>query len=191
MNRLIKVDKVITTSMERIGVPFLRYSLALIFVWFGLLKTLSISPGQELVSNTVYWFSPSWFVPLLGWWEVVIGLCFLYKPFIRVGITLLALQMIGTFLPLILLLEVVYNNFNPFILTLEGQYIIKNLVILGAALVIGSHVRERHWKNNLFIPSQAGTNMFAFFVGYFCFLNKLNSLFYPLGYKKPIHIITI
>lgn len=146
MKKLDQIDKLITLWMKKIGVPFLRYSLALIFIWFGLLKILNLSPAQELVTNTVYWLSPNWFVPFLGGWEVVIGLCFLYKPFIRVGIALLALQMIGTFLPLILLPEVVYNNFNPFNLTLEGQYIIKNLVIIGAALVIGSRARERHRK---------------------------------------------
>jgi uncharacterized membrane protein YkgB len=140
--KLQQIDKKITDKMKEIGVPFLRYSLSIIFIWFGILKSIGVSPAQELVANTVYWFSPSWFVPFLGWWEVVIGLCFLYKPMIRVGLALLFLQMAGTFLPLILLPGIVYGK-NPFILTLEGQYIVKNLIIIGAALVIGSHVRDK------------------------------------------------
>ena len=71
--------------------------------------------------------------------EIAIGLCLLYTPFIRAGLFLLALQMPGTFLPLILLPEVCFVNF-PFDLTLEGQYIVKNLVLIGAAIVVGSRL---------------------------------------------------
>ena len=142
MKEFNKMDKRITNWMKKIGLSFLRYSLAVIFIWFGILKLFGTSSAQELIANTIYWFSPTWFVPFLGWWEIVIGLCFLYKPLIRIGIPLLFLQMAGTFLPLIILPNVVYTNNIPFFLTLEGQYIIKNLVIISAAVVIGSHVRD-------------------------------------------------
>lgn len=137
------IDKKITTVLKKIGFPALRYSVAVIFIWFGLLKVLNYSPAQELVTNTIYWFSPTWFVPFLGWWEVLIGVCFLFRPLIRVGLPLLLLQMAGTFLPLILLPEVVYGPIPIVTLTLEGQYIIKNLIIIAAALVIGSTVRQK------------------------------------------------
>ena len=78
------------------------------------------SPAQELVERTVYWLPPQVFVPILGWWEVAIGVCLLFRPLIRVGILLLALQMPGTMLPLILLPEVCFTSF-PFGLTLEGK----------------------------------------------------------------------
>jgi uncharacterized membrane protein YkgB len=136
------VDKKITKHMKEIGIPLLRYSLAVVFIWFGILKPLGVSPAQQLVANTIYWFSPSWFVPFLGWWEVVIGLCLLYKPLIRIGIFLLLIQMVGTFLPLVILPSVVFGS-KFYALTLEGQYIIKNLVIISAAMVIGSHVRDK------------------------------------------------
>lgn len=137
------IDKKITSVLRKIGFPTLRYSIAVIFIWFGLLKILHYSPAQELVTKTIYWFSPTWFVPFLGWWEVLIGLCFLFKPLIRVGIPLLLAQMAGTFLPLLLLPEVVYGPIPILTLTLEGQYIIKNLIIIAAALVMGSTVREK------------------------------------------------
>jgi len=136
-----KIDKAITKWMKKEGLLYLRYSLAIIFIWFGILKPLGLSPAAPLVAKTVYWASPTWFVPFLGWWEVLIGICFLYKPFIRIAIALMAVQMVGTFLPLILLPQVVYGPL-PFTFTLEGQYIVKNLVIIGAALVVGSHVRD-------------------------------------------------
>ena len=138
-----ELDIFITKFMSKWGITFLRYSLGLIYIWFGILKPFGLSPAQELVENTVYWFdNPKTFVPILGWWEVVIGLTMCIKPLIRVSIFLLFIQMPGTFLPLILLPEVCFSNF-PFGLTLEGQYIIKNLIIISAALVVGSTVRKK------------------------------------------------
>ena len=138
-----ELDIFITKFMSKWGITFLRYSLGLIYIWFGILKPFGLSPAQELVENTVYWFdNPKTFVPILGWWEVVIGLTMCIKPLIRVSIFLLFIQMPGTFLPLILLPEVCFSNF-PFGLTLEGQYIIKNLIIISAALVVGSTVRNK------------------------------------------------
>ncbi len=138
-----ELDIFITKFMSKWGITFLRYSLGVIYIWFGILKPFGLSPAQELVENTVYWFdNPKTFVPILGWWEVVIGLTMCIKPLIRVSIFLLFIQMPGTFLPLILLPEVCFSNF-PFGLTLEGQYIVKNLIIISAALVVGSTVRNK------------------------------------------------
>ena len=124
------------------GIIFLRFSIGLIFVWFGFLKPFGISPAQELVTNTVYWFDDKVsFVKFLGWWEVAIGITMCIKPLIRISIFLLFLQMPGTFLPLVLLPEICFTNF-PFGLTLEGQYIIKNLIIISAGLVIGGTVNK-------------------------------------------------
>ena len=138
-----ELDIFITKFMSKWGITFLRYSLGLIYIWFGILKPFGLSPAQELIENTVYWFdNPKTFVPILGWWEVIIGFTMCIKPLIRVSIFLLFIQMPGTFLPLILLPEVCFNNF-PFGLTLEGKYIIKNLIIISAALVVGSTVRNK------------------------------------------------
>ena len=134
-------DAKITQWMSRYGLPALRYSLAIIFIWFGMLKVIGYSPATELVIKTVYWFDPAWFVPFLGVWEMAIGLCFLYRPLVRIGIALLAPQMIGTLLPLILLPAVVFQG-NLLLPTIEGQYIIKNLLIISAAIVIGATVRR-------------------------------------------------
>ena len=138
--RFDRVDREIARQMDRLGIPTLRVALGVVFVWFGGLKVIGGSPAAELVADTVYLVSPEAFVPILGVWEVLIGLCLLYRPLIRVGILLLFLQMPGTFLPVILLPDVVFATF-PHELTVEGQYIIKNLVIIGAALVVGGTVR--------------------------------------------------
>ncbi len=136
-----RIDHFIAGRMQRYGVPLLRVSIGIVFIWFGLLKPLEMSPAAELVRKTVYWFSSDWFIPFLGWWEVAIGVGLLFRPLIRVAILLLFLQMGGTVLPLFLLPEVCFTQI-PFGLTLEGQYIIKNLVLISAALVIGGTVRQ-------------------------------------------------
>lgn len=141
--RFGRFDRWLSARMDALGVPVLRVALGVVFVWFGGLKIIGTSPAAELVANTVYFLPPELFVPILGVWEVLIGLCFLYRPLIRVGIFL---QMPGTFLPLVLLPETVYTTF-PYGLTVEGQYIIKNLVIIGAALVIGGTVRREFDSN--------------------------------------------
>ena len=111
------------------------------FIWFGILKPLGVSPAAELVERTVYWFPPNVFIPVLGWWEVLIGVCMLWRPLIRVSILLLMLQMPATMLPLVLLPDVCFTHI-PWGLTLEGQYIIKNLALVSAALVVGGTVRR-------------------------------------------------
>ena len=135
-----KLDRAVIKWMDIIGVPFLRFGIGVVFLWFGLLKVFDLSPAAELLAATVYWWTPEVIVPAIGVWEALIGLFFLIPRLTRVAIFLLAGQMPGTFLPLVLLPEVCWSEF-PFALTLEGQYIVKNLVIIGAALVIGSRVR--------------------------------------------------
>jgi uncharacterized membrane protein YkgB len=136
------VDPIIAGWMQRWGLLLLRWSLALVFIWFGVLKPFGLSEANELIEATVYWaFDPAWFIPVLGWWEVLIGVCLLWRPLIRVALLLLALQMGGTFLPLVLVPEATWNQ-PPWQPTLAGQYIIKNLVIISAAIVVGGTVRR-------------------------------------------------
>ena len=129
--------------MDRFGIGFLRLAIGVVFIWFGALKTVGqLSPAYDLVAATAYWLTPEIIVPLLGLWEVAIGIAFLFTPLTRVALFLLALQMPGTFLPLVLLPEVCFTIF-PVGLTLEGQYIVKNLVIIGSAMVIGARLQSR------------------------------------------------
>lgn len=142
------VDIRIAGWMEKYGRVFLRWSLGVIFIWFGALKPFGLSPAQDLVARTVYFVDPEWFIPFLGWWEVLIGVGLLLRPLIRAAIALLFMQMPGTFLPLVLLPEVCFTKF-PVGLTLEGQYIVKNLILISAALVIGGTVRKTGPQKNL------------------------------------------
>ncbi len=136
------LDRRIAGWMERRGRFFLRISLATVFIWFGALKLFDISPAGALVRDTVYWFDADVFVPVLGVWEIAIGAGLLFRPLLRVALLLLFLQMPGTMLPLIVKPDACWNPF-PYGLTLEGQYIIKNLILISAAITVGGTVRRR------------------------------------------------
>lgn len=142
-----QIDATISSFMRRWGVFALRISLGIIFIWFGILKPLGLSSAQSLVEATVYWMpflSPEMWSDIIGWWEVAIGVAFLFRKTIRIAIALLAVQMVGTFLPLVILPSVAFQAGHlPYAPTLEGQYIIKNLVIISAALVVGGTVRQK------------------------------------------------
>ncbi len=140
-SRFDALDRTISNFMETYGVVLLRYSLAVVFIWFGLLKPLGMSPAEDLVRNTVTWWDFDWFFPLLGWWEVAIGICLIFRPLLRFGILLLLLQMPGAMSPILLEPSAIFNG-NPFALTIEGQYVIKNIVLISAALVVGGTVRS-------------------------------------------------
>lgn len=136
-----RVDRLITEWMARYGLPILRVGLGIVFFWFGVLKFFpGLSPAEELVRHTVYFVDPDIFIPILAAWEALIGLGLIFGKYMRVTLLLLFLQMPGTALPLVLLPGVVWTHF-PYGLTLEGQYIIKNLVLIGAGLVLGGTVR--------------------------------------------------
>ena len=118
----------------------IRLPLFIIFFWFGLLKVIELSPARQLIIDTVFWMpflSAEAWVIVIGYWEMLIAIFFLTKRTTFLAMILLFLQMSGTFMPLILLPEISFQSSNPLLPTLEGQYIIKNIIIITAALVIG------------------------------------------------------
>ncbi len=140
-SRFDQIDKRITFWMARYGLAIMRIGLGIVFFWFGALKLFpGLSPAEELVRNTTYFVNPNWFIPVLALWEMAIGLGLMLGRFLRLTLLLLFLQMPGTALPLVVLPEAVWTQI-PYGLTLEGQYIIKNLVLIGAGLVLGGTVR--------------------------------------------------
>ncbi len=136
-----RIDASLTGWMARHGLTLMRVSLGVIFFWFGALKLFpNMSPAEDLVRNTIYFVDPNLFIPVLAVWEMLIGIGLMTGIFMRLTLLLLFLQMPGTALPLLLLPDVCFTVF-PFGLTLEGQYIIKNLVLITAGIVLGSTVR--------------------------------------------------
>jgi uncharacterized membrane protein YphA (DoxX/SURF4 family) len=135
--------------MARHGVVLLRGSLGVVFVWFGILKFFpGLSPAQELAARTIarltFGLVPaSVGLPVLAAWECAIGLGLLTGLFLRATLLLLVVQMMGTVTPLVFFPAETFMRF-PYAPTLEGQYIIKNVVLVAAAIVIGATVRGGH-----------------------------------------------
>jgi uncharacterized membrane protein YkgB len=138
-----RIDLVIVPFLRRWAVPMLRVSLGVVFAWFGMLKILDVSPVANLVANTVYWFDRETFVTVLGVFEVTVGTLLLLGRALRFTLLLFVLQMIGTFLTFVILPGVTFRDGNPFLLTVEGEFVVKNLVLISAALVVGTTVRRR------------------------------------------------
>lgn len=141
-----KIDPQITSWMAENGIAILRVSLGVIFFWFGFLKFYpDLSPAQRLAGDTIevltFGMVPSNVaVLLLAIWEALIGLGLITGIFLRGTLLLLWVQMLGTLTPLIIFPELTFTAI-PYAPTLEGQYIIKNLVLISAGLVIGATVR--------------------------------------------------
>ncbi len=141
-----QVDSRITAWMARYGILILRVSLGVTFFWFGFLKFFpGLSPAEGLATRTIDMLTfglipPEVSIYLLAIWETLVGLGLIFGVFMRVTLLLLFLQMIGTAAPIFLFPNEVFTHI-PYAPTLEGQYIIKNLVLVSAALVIGATVR--------------------------------------------------
>lgn len=139
-----RYDEALIAFLRRWSIIALRVSVAVVFIWFGGLKVFNVTPVTELVGNTVYWVDPDWFVPLLGWVEVFVGLGLLFRRLMRLVLGLFALQMLGTFLVMVILPEVAFQDGNPLLLTVEGEFVVKNLVLLAAGMVVGATIARRN-----------------------------------------------
>jgi uncharacterized membrane protein YphA (DoxX/SURF4 family) len=143
---LAPIDFRITHWMARRGVVLLRAALGIVFVWFGFLKFFpGLSPVQTLAIDTInvltFGLMPvGRSIILLASLECVIGLGLISGKFMRLTLLLLAFQMLGAASPLLIFLGEAFVAF-PYAPTLEGQYIIKNLVLVSAGIVIGATVR--------------------------------------------------
>ncbi len=140
------VDSRITNWMARHGVVLLRVALGLVFIWFGFIKFFpGLSPAQTLALDTMnvltFGLVPAGAaIILLASLECLIGVGLVSGKLMRLTLFLLAFQMLGAASPLVIFPGEAFVAF-PYAPTLEGQYIIKNLVLVSAGIVIGATVR--------------------------------------------------
>jgi uncharacterized membrane protein YphA (DoxX/SURF4 family) len=145
-NLYYQVDDKITLFMRNHGITILRISLGIIFFWFGFLKFFpGQSPAVKIATDTIDKLSfglikPNVSIIILALWETIIGIGLISGKYLRVTLFLLFTQMMGTMTPLLLFPSETFTLF-PISPTLEGQYIIKNLVLISAGLVVGATVR--------------------------------------------------
>jgi putative oxidoreductase len=128
--------------LRRVGVPLLRISLGVVFVWFGALKIANVTPVGDLVAGTLPFVDPVWFVPFLGGVEVALGLGLLLGRAITVISAVLVGHLCGTFLVLVMQPELAFQNGNPLLLTTIGEFVVKNVVLIAAALVLAARLHH-------------------------------------------------
>src|SRR5690606_5067546 len=117
-------DEIFIHTLSRYGIPVLRISLAIVFIWFGYLKVIGQSPVVELIESTFTFIDHPQFIPALGWLEIVIGAGLLLKFYLRVILALLWMQMLGTFASLVLNPDLFFNG-SFLLLTTEGEFVMK------------------------------------------------------------------
>ena len=125
--------------VQRWSIPALRLTLGLIFFWFGILKLFDASPVTQLLKNTYSFLPLLPFAITLGVWEVLVGIGLMLKRAMRFTLGLLWLHMTGTFVALLLAPAFFFHHSNPLWLTVEGEFVIKNMVLVAAGLVIAGH----------------------------------------------------
>lgn len=141
-----RIDRRITQTMADHGLTLLRLAIGVVFFWFGVLKYFpGASPAEQLAGRTIETLTGGLIpsataLPILATWEVAIGVGLFIGRWMRAVLLLLFVQMLGTITPLFLFPSETFTIF-PVAPTLEGQYIIKNIVIVSAAFVLGATVR--------------------------------------------------
>ncbi len=141
MNKLIsRIDRKIIGTMRIMDLPLARVGIFIIYFWFGILKLFGTSPANPLVDSllakTLPWITFSQFIVILGLYEILIGIIFLIPRKERIAIALLIPHLFVTTMPLILLPAIAWQSW--FVPTLEGQYIIKNILIIVVAMEIAA-----------------------------------------------------
>ena len=115
-----------------------RFAIFIIYFWFGFLKLIDSSPANPLVESllnkTLPYIGFDQFIIFLGVIEMVIGILFLIPELEKAAITIFAFHTITTLMPLLLLPTMAWKSF--LIPTLEGQYMIKNLITIALAVNI-------------------------------------------------------
>ena len=123
-----------------------RISIFVIYFWFGFLKLIDASPANPLVESllnkTLPFINFSQFIIFLGVWEMVIGVFFLIPKLEKAAIIIFALHTITTLMPLFLLPTVAWKGL--FVPTLEGQYMIKNLITIALVVNIISQAKPNN-----------------------------------------------
>ncbi|KKT81524.1 MAG: hypothetical protein UW79_C0018G0013 [Candidatus Yanofskybacteria bacterium GW2011_GWA2_44_9] len=140
-----KIDNYAINLFRRTEVPLSRIAIFVVYFWFGFLKIIGVSPAgpmvQTLFERTLNFMPFEAFYAGFSFFEIIIGILFLIRGMERLALGLIYIHLITTVLPLFLLPHLTWQGFM--VPTLEGQYIIKNILIVAATAVIGSRLKPR------------------------------------------------
>jgi uncharacterized membrane protein YkgB len=128
---------------HRYGIPLLRIALGVVFVWFGALKLTASTPVAQLVADTLPFLPKNLLVPALGIFEIFLGLGLIIGRRLDLVVVLLVLHLVGTFLVLVVTPQKAFVDGDPLMLTMVGEFVVKNIVLIAAGLVVASNYLDR------------------------------------------------
>jgi len=140
---LDRADQRVVEVMAAHGLGLLRVSLGVVFIWFGLLKVIGVTPVADLVVAVISWVPAALSVPMVGVFEVVLGVGLVVGYGLRFTLLLLWLHLAGTFMLLLIRPDLAFQNGNPLFLTADGEFVIKNLVLISGGIAVGSTVHRQ------------------------------------------------
>ncbi|HJP91145.1 MAG TPA: hypothetical protein VJ875_04265 [Pyrinomonadaceae bacterium] len=135
----LQFDELVLNMLRRWSITALRLALGAVFLWFGALKIFGSSPVAALIRETYSFMPINVFVLVLGVWEMAIGIGIILKRALRCVLILMGLHLIGTFTAILFNPSVFFVRGVPFCLTTDGEFVMKNLVLIAAALVIAGY----------------------------------------------------
>ena len=121
------------------ALPLLRVLMGVVFIWFGALKVVGESPVSKLVAGTLPWIEPGVVVPALGGVEVLLGIGLILGVGLRLVLPLAAAHLTGTFLTFVMLPGMMFRGDDPLLVTADGEFVLKNLILISACLVLIAH----------------------------------------------------
>lgn len=139
MKNINQYEEQVVGFLRRWSIPLLRISLGIVYVWFGALKIAGTSPVFSLIQTLHPSYPEPLFFMILGIWEVLVGLGFLFGKFLRTALILMWAQMGGIMIGLITDPHLFFQAASPLSLTYDGEFLIKNLVLITASLAIAGY----------------------------------------------------
>lgn len=139
MEKFDRLDHWFIQMSNRWSIPVLGVSLAIVYIWFGALKIAGVSPVLDLVQSLYPFLPEPAFLIILGAWELLIGLGLLTRVFLRTTLALLWLQMGGIMIGFVVSPGLFFEQYNPLLLNLNGEFLVKNLVLIAASLVVAGY----------------------------------------------------
>jgi putative oxidoreductase len=134
------IDERVIGALRRHAPTLMRLALGLVFIWFGALKVANVTPVADLVADTMAFtrVPAAVLVPALGIFEIVLGVALIVGRWLRPVLAALVAHLAGTFLVLVLQPSVAFQDGNPLLLTTEGEFVVKNLVMIAGALLVAA-----------------------------------------------------
>lgn len=136
-----EVERMFLTFVEEHSLTMLRYSMVVVYIWFGLLTATGTSATAGLIADIFPFIPRTVFLVGLGGWEIAIGLALLSRRTLRLAVVLLGAHAAVVMLPLVVLPSVTFSYF-PYGPSFEGVYIIKDWVLLGGAMTVAGSLGE-------------------------------------------------